>query len=182
MCDEFVTALREAETLDIPVVLGDASQNDTLNSIQTVISSEMFDPWVASRGAMFLAFSALGVYAKESYEALSATIDSEVLRRSEWVSIPQTYTRSKPMLKTLGPFLARHNKSRATITSRNTIVEVDMKGGKFNNFIDESYHIVYICLDAQKYYTSDRGTQLNTLSICAGGITFLYYFCVSTDD
>lgn len=106
VCDEFVTALREAENLNIPVVLGDAAQNDTLKSIQNVLSPAMFDPLTASRGALFLAFSAFGIYARESYEALSANIDGEVLHRSEWVSIPQTYARSKAMLKSLGPFLA----------------------------------------------------------------------------
>lgn len=106
VCDEFVTAMREAETLDIPVVLGDASQNDTLKSIKTVFSPAMFDPPTASKGARFLAFSTFGVYPRESYEVLSSRIDGNVLQASEWVSIPRTYARSKAMLKSLGPLFA----------------------------------------------------------------------------
>jgi hypothetical protein len=42
MGDEFVTAMREAEKINIPVRLGDAPQNDTLNSIKNVISPDVF--------------------------------------------------------------------------------------------------------------------------------------------
>lgn len=106
VCDEFVTAMREAETLNVPVVLGDAAQNDTLKSIKTVLSPAMFDPATASQGALFLAFSAFGVYPRESYELLSSKIDDDVLQASEWVSIPRTYARSKALLRSLGPFFA----------------------------------------------------------------------------
>ena len=106
VCDEFVTAMKEAEQLNIPVVLGDAPQNDTLNSIKRVLSPELFDPVRVAEGAMFLAFSAFGVGARGSYEALASTIDNKALEESEWVSIPKTYAQSSAMLKSLGPFFA----------------------------------------------------------------------------
>jgi hypothetical protein len=105
-CDEFVTAMREAEALSIPLILGDAAQNDTLDSVKGVFSSAMFDPARASENALFLAFSAFGLYARESYATLAEkNIDSSVLAQSEWVNIPSTYARSRAMLKSLVPFL-----------------------------------------------------------------------------
>lgn len=52
--DEFVTAMLEAEKLDIPVRLGDAPQNDTLNSIKGIISVDVFNPSQVVEGAGFL--------------------------------------------------------------------------------------------------------------------------------
>ena len=52
--DEFVTAMLEAERLDIPVRLGDAPQTDTLNSIKNVMSAEVFDPLKVVQGASLL--------------------------------------------------------------------------------------------------------------------------------
>ena len=105
VCDEFVTAMKEAEQLQIPVVLGDAPQNDTLDSIKRVLSPELIYPVAVAEGALFLAFSALGVGARKSYEALASTIDDEALQGSEWVNIPRIYT-SGAMLRSLGPLLA----------------------------------------------------------------------------
>lgn len=44
----------EAEKLDIPVRLGDAPQNDTLNSIKDIISVDVFNPVQIVQGAGFL--------------------------------------------------------------------------------------------------------------------------------
>ena len=97
--------MREAEQLNIPVILGDAPQNDTLNSIKQVLSPELIDPSSVMEGALFLAFSAFGVGARGSYKDLASTIDDRALRESEWVSIPKIYA-SSTMLSSLGPLLA----------------------------------------------------------------------------
>jgi hypothetical protein len=59
--DEFVTAMRMAEQANIPIVLGDAPQNDTLASIKKVFSPATIDPLEARQGAESLLFSAFGV-------------------------------------------------------------------------------------------------------------------------
>jgi hypothetical protein len=55
--DEFVTAMIEAEKINIPVLLGDAPQNDTLNSIKGVISKDIFVPNKIIQGAKLLVSS-----------------------------------------------------------------------------------------------------------------------------
>ena len=49
-----MTAMLEAERLNIPVRLGDAPQNDTLNSIKKVMSAEVFNPFKVVEGASLL--------------------------------------------------------------------------------------------------------------------------------
>lgn len=44
----------EAERLNIPIRLGDAPQNDTLNSIKKVMSRAVFDPEQIFQGAGLL--------------------------------------------------------------------------------------------------------------------------------
>ena len=44
----------EAEKLNIPVRLGDAPQNDTLNNIKGIISKDVFDPRRIFEGSLFL--------------------------------------------------------------------------------------------------------------------------------
>jgi hypothetical protein len=105
--DEFVTAMLAAERLDIPVRLGDAPQNDTLDSIRHgVISKEAFSPSCIRQGALFLAFSAFGIAAEKSNQRLASVIPDSALKSSEWVSIPGTYAENASMLKSLMPLFA----------------------------------------------------------------------------
>ena len=105
--DEFVTAMKEAERLNIPVRLGDAPQNDTLDSIRYgVISKEAFSPPDIVQGALFLAFSAFGMAAEQSNRRLARLIPDAVMKASEWVSIPGTYAENASMLKSLMPLFA----------------------------------------------------------------------------
>jgi hypothetical protein len=101
--DEFVTAMMEAERLNIPVRLGDAPQNDTLRSIRGVLSKETFEPAKVAQGALFLAFSAFGVAAEKSNQRLAQSIPAPLLRASQWLSIPETYTKNTSMLQSLMP-------------------------------------------------------------------------------
>ena len=105
--DEFVTAMLEAERLNIPVRLGDAPQNDTLDSIRHgVISKEAFSPSEIAQGTLFLAFSAFGIAAEKSNQRLAREIPDSALQASEWVSIPGTYAENTSMLKSLMPLFA----------------------------------------------------------------------------
>eukprot|EP00596_Hydrurales_sp_CCMP1899_P010539 CAMPEP_0119051844 /NCGR_PEP_ID=MMETSP1177-20130426/73324_1 /TAXON_ID=2985 /ORGANISM="Ochromonas sp, Strain CCMP1899" /LENGTH=327 /DNA_ID=CAMNT_0007031183 /DNA_START=501 /DNA_END=1484 /DNA_ORIENTATION=- len=103
--DEFVTAMIEADKINIPVRLGDAPQNDTLESIKGIISLELFDPIKVAKGSLFLAFSAFGVLADASNKALSNKIPEPLLKASKWVSIPGAYLDDLNMLKSLIPLL-----------------------------------------------------------------------------
>lgn len=60
--DEFVTSLMEAEKLNIPVILGDAPQNDTLNSLKDIVSFEIFNPVKVFEESLFLVSYMLSVY------------------------------------------------------------------------------------------------------------------------
>ena len=101
--DEFTTAMMESEKLNIPIRLGDASQNDTLSSIRGVLSRETFIPAQIGQGALFLAFSALGMGAAASNKRLAQVIPTSILSESQWVSIPKAYAEHRSMLKSLMP-------------------------------------------------------------------------------
>lgn len=49
-----MTAMIEAEKLDIPVILGDAPQNDTLRNIKSIVSVDIFNPKKIIEGTLFL--------------------------------------------------------------------------------------------------------------------------------
>ena len=104
VCDEFVVAMQEAETLNIPVLLGDAPQNDTLNSIKKLFTSEVINPFKVVRNALFLGFSAFGIFAEESYPEVSKYIPANVMQESQWISIPQVYCADKGLMRGLLPF------------------------------------------------------------------------------
>ena len=59
--DEFVTAMRIAQTFEYPVRMSDAPQAETLKNIKRVASLEIINPQSVAEGAQSLAFSALGV-------------------------------------------------------------------------------------------------------------------------
>ena len=52
--DEFTTAMREAYKLSIPIRMGDADQNATLNSLKGLLSQATFNPSKVSQGARLL--------------------------------------------------------------------------------------------------------------------------------
>jgi len=103
--DEFVTAMKEAEVLEIPVILGDAPQNDTLASIRKVLSLEIFSPSTVVEGTLFFSFSAFGLLARESNQEIAKLLSSEQLQRSSWLNIPLAYMQNKAMLQGLTPIL-----------------------------------------------------------------------------
>lgn len=57
--DEFTTAIWTAKEYQIPIRLGDASQNDTLKNIKNIFSNELLDPietFESARGLSFLLY------------------------------------------------------------------------------------------------------------------------------
>ena len=104
--DEFVTAMREAEALRIPILLADASQNETLSSISRVISTEALNPVLFLQGLRSLGFSALGIGAMSSNQAAAKVVPAPVARRSKWVNIPGVYLESEGLGVSLVPLLA----------------------------------------------------------------------------
>jgi len=52
--DEFVTSMKIANQMKIPVILGDAPQNDTLKSIQKIFTFETFNPKSVYDGSVSL--------------------------------------------------------------------------------------------------------------------------------
>ena len=85
--DEFVTAMREAEALRIPILLADASQNETLLSISRVISTEALNPVLFLHDLRSFGFSVLGIGAMSSNQAVAKVVPAPVARRSKWVNI-----------------------------------------------------------------------------------------------
>jgi pheromone shutdown protein TraB len=100
--DEFVTAMREAETLNVPVLLADAPQSDTLNSIRRVASIDAVNPLRVAEGCQSLAFSAFGLWASAS---VPRSVPRTAVRASEWVSIPRVFLESETLGWSLLPLL-----------------------------------------------------------------------------
>jgi len=107
--DEFVTAMKVAERLAIPLSLGDAPQTETLNAVRRgVFSRELIEPQSVSEGAQLLLFSVLGRSPYDSSPQLGDVCGREVLEKSEWLSIPKAYLdpRNRKMLQGLAPIFA----------------------------------------------------------------------------
>jgi len=105
--DEFVTAMRYAEKYDIPIILGDANQNDTVKSIENVVSSDTINPKSFLTALNSFIFTAFGIdvpYGRPTTGS-QAQLRSDILRDSQWISIPGTYAESTSMLKSLFPIL-----------------------------------------------------------------------------
>lgn len=104
--DEFVTAMKAAEQLNIPVKLGDADQNVTLSNISSVISKETFQITDIVEGWKDLLFSAFGCLSNNN---LTKYIDSQLsptlLKDSQWINIPVAYAEDYNMIKSLTPIL-----------------------------------------------------------------------------
>ena len=107
--DEFVTAMKVAERLSIPLSLGDAPQTETLNAVRRgVFSRDLVEPQRVVEGAQLLLFSVLGSEPYKSYARLGDVCGREILEESEWLSIPKAYLdpRNRKMLQGLAPIFA----------------------------------------------------------------------------
>ena len=107
--DEFVTAMKVAERLSIPLSLGDAPQTETLNAVRRgVFSRDLVEPQSVVEGAQLLLFSVLGSEPYKSYARLGDVCGREILEESEWLSIPKAYLdpRNRKMLQGLAPIFA----------------------------------------------------------------------------
>jgi pheromone shutdown protein TraB len=103
--DEFVTAIREAQTSDIPVLLADAAQNDTLQSVRRVVSVEAINPVEVIAGVQSLCFSALGVGALSSNSRAARGIPPQLARASDWVNIPRVFWEGDGLSASLIPLI-----------------------------------------------------------------------------
>jgi len=106
--DEFIAAMRLASDRKIPVRLGDASQNDTLNSIKGIVSKDTFDVKQIWEGAQLLVFSAFGMFPQStstSFKPVLERIPSQTLLESKFLNIPKAYAEDKAMLSSLVPFI-----------------------------------------------------------------------------
>jgi len=104
--DEFTTAIRVATEKKIPIRLADAPQNDTLQSISTVISPELFDPVGLYYGTRDLIFSFLGLLPSLATDKRSVeTIPTNVMKNSKWINIPKAYSETPQLLKSMLPIL-----------------------------------------------------------------------------
>ena len=98
--DEFVTAMREAEALGVPVLLADAPQAETVSSIRRVVSPETVNPVAVAEGCRSLAFSALGLCSSWN---LPQRLPPQVARSSDWVSIPRVFMDDGKLRDSLTP-------------------------------------------------------------------------------
>merc|ERR1712146_503678 len=107
MNDEFVTSMKLANEMKIPVILGDAPQNDTLKSIQELFTINTLNPKNIIEGAVSLSFSAFGAFPQLSVTdpTVVERIDRKVLDKSQWINIPITYLESTQMFKSIIPIL-----------------------------------------------------------------------------
>lgn len=105
--DEFTTAMREAEGMNIPVRLGDARQSATLESLRKVVSFDTIDPKKVLNGAKSLAFSGFGVNIDEFPDTWVRDRNrfQESMALSEWISIPSVYANNRAMMKSLIPLV-----------------------------------------------------------------------------
>jgi hypothetical protein len=101
--DEFTTAMKVSEELDVPIRLGDAPQTETLNNIKRLVTSETFNPFIVWRDARSLLFSAFGIPAEDLYPRSEL---NSVIEKKEWISIPDVYIKKKSMAYSLVPLFA----------------------------------------------------------------------------
>jgi hypothetical protein len=111
--DEFVTAMKTSQQLNIPIRLGDAQQSATLNSVRKVISKDTLNPVMVQESAKALLFSAFGLQA-DNFDPLPSPVPphdkhAEALRRalvsSDWLNLPEVYIRNRSLILSLSPLL-----------------------------------------------------------------------------
>lgn len=107
LSDEFVTSMTLANEMKIPVILGDAPQNDTLKSIQALFTIDTLNPRNVIEGAASLGFSAFGAFPQVSINEpeIIDNIDKNILHKSRWINIPVTYVESTQMFTSVIPIL-----------------------------------------------------------------------------
>ncbi len=103
--DEFITAMNAASSTDTPIRLCDAPQNDTLASIKSILSKDTFSPTNIVRDTKLFLFSAFGLLKQSASNELNSYIDTEVLEKSEFISIPKVYMDDTAMIKSLLPII-----------------------------------------------------------------------------
>lgn len=105
--DEFTTAMKVADYLNIPIKLGDAQQSETLRNVRKVISVDTVNPPEVFKSAKSLLFSALGL-AIDVLPA-SAQLSEEVrisIAKSTWINIPLVYIQDKSLILSLIPLIS----------------------------------------------------------------------------
>jgi hypothetical protein len=99
--DEFATAMIEAGNRQIPIRLGDASQNDTMNSMKKILDVDTFNPKRIYNDSIMFLFSFFGWFPLFSNQ----NIPKEILKKCEWLVIPEAYIDDLSMIKSLWPLL-----------------------------------------------------------------------------
>lgn len=97
--DEFTTAMRTANELNIPVRVCDAPQQQTLKSLQNLISWDTLNPAIVFDATKMLMFSAFGF--RSSGMPWDKT--QNTVTPSSLINIPAVYASDKTMLKSLTP-------------------------------------------------------------------------------
>jgi hypothetical protein len=104
--DEFATAMIEAGERGIPLRMGDAAQNDTMNSMKKILDIDTFNPERIYKDSLMFLFSMLGVFPKLSGDPnINSKIPDATLKSSEWLNIPQAYGDDISMIKSLWPLI-----------------------------------------------------------------------------
>ena len=117
--DEFVTSMILAEQLNIPIKLGDASQNDTLASIRNVLSWDTFTPNLIIEGTILLCFSAFGILNNQIDSILSINDKNETLNDNSILSMQDdSYFEQSSINESLN-LNNNDNQSHTTINNNN---------------------------------------------------------------
>jgi len=92
--------------LNIPLRLGDAPQNDTMNSMKKILDIDTFNPERIYKDSLMFLFSMLGIFPKISCDpSINSKIPDATLKSSEWLNIPQAYGDDISMIKSLWPLI-----------------------------------------------------------------------------
>lgn len=105
--DEFTTAMKAAEYLNIPIKLGDAQQSETLRNVRKVVSADTVNPAKVVQNAQSLVFSALGLpIDKLPGSSNLSTQANDAIRRSKWINIPLVYVQDQSLILSLIPLIS----------------------------------------------------------------------------
>lgn len=99
--DEFTTAMRTANELNIPVRVCDAPQQQTLQSLQNLISWDTLNPGTIIEATKLLMFSAFGF--QSSGMPWTTAQGAKTVSPTSLINIPSVYVNDKTMLKSLTP-------------------------------------------------------------------------------
>lgn len=105
--DEFATAMIVANNRNIPLRLGDAPQNDTMNSMKKILDIELLTPERIYKDSLTFLFSFFGIFSSlAGQREINSKIPENILKESEWLSIPQAYGDDFSMIKSLWPLIS----------------------------------------------------------------------------